>query len=127
MGDFKNALWRCGGCGAEVSQRFHVPTDGDPETTNPAPPAPWEVRGADVLCGDCVASIDAADVVAGRTYSGLSEDAAAATWQDYHICLRCAHMLVCKHAPDDEGAELLVTVSACRVFEPAKDSQLPEA
>lgn len=120
MSEFKTVIWQCAKCGERISQRFHVPTDGDPEKSAPTPPGAWEVRnsknGLLYLCENCVRTMDDADIVAGRTYSDMPPDVAEQTWQEYHICLHCTNLAICKHAPDNDGCELLITVAACKMF-----------
>lgn len=124
-GGFKTVTWACAGCGEEVSQRFHVATDGDPEKTNPLPPAPWSAdsrgQGTVYLCGPCSARRATADAeeLTDRTFGDCETDAEALErWHELHLCFRCAASPVCRVfdatvRSDPENA-VLATVTRCK-------------
>jgi ribosomal protein L37AE/L43A len=124
VSDFVSAIWRCSGCAAELSLRYHLPTDGTPPDRAPEPWVTVEPDDASVgwqyYCPECSAP-DVADEFESRTRSSMTEDEATAEHRREHICPTCIHVIVCRHAPGPDGIVALVTVSKCREWVPAID------
>lgn len=129
--EFKTATWECAteGCLEKVSQRFHVPTDGDPEKA--APPEPWTFEvGEDVgrlfFCPRCSAvrraEKRAAEIPAETTFDDCADDEEILeTWEREHRCLICENADLCRFVPQDNARAFFVTVSRCLGFVFAPD------
>lgn len=128
MSASKTVTWECWSCKKPVSQRFFIDVDGDPAKTDPNPPEPWVTEVKEVehegelktvkfyYCNDCAATRAEAEQledVANVTFADMDPIDALNLRQELHLCDRCTHGAVCRYAPDEEGADLLVTVSHC--------------
>jgi len=117
--DWRIGTWVCVGCGTELSQRFHVPTDGHP--SDAPPPDGWRVdETGDLLCSSCSAArrtTPPPDSCLTEAYEDcVDEESSIDRWSQVHICLGCIHVSVCRYAPPDD--RLLVAISHCRAYEP---------
>lgn len=123
--EFKTATWECAtGCGEKISQRFHVPTDGDPAKA--APPAPWTFEvgedGRLFFCPRCSATRRAerraSEIPAAVTFEDCADDEEVLdVWEAEHRCLVCVNADLCRFNPRDPSHGFLVTVSRCLAFE----------
>lgn len=120
---WKTATWTCGRCGLETSQRFHVPTDGDPAKAPPPEPWTFEVGegGKSYFCGECSrtrkAERRAEEIPASATFGDCAdEEETLAVWADEHLCLRCAHSDLCRFVPTDPSYQTFATIRRCRRF-----------
>jgi hypothetical protein len=131
-----SVTWECWDCKGKIQQRFFPQVDGDPKKTDPDPPKPWVTVREEIekdgelhpvkfyFCEGCAAARNEKEIlddVVNVTYTDIDPLDALELWRKTHLCNRCIHNSVCQYAPDENGVELLVTISKCGAHVPDVD------
>lgn len=89
----------------------------------PVPPGWKPIGEGSYLCPECPKltqelSEYERDLIHATYQDAESAGEAREQWANAHLCTVCLHATVCRFRPDEEGQELLVTISRCAAFTP---------